>query len=289
VHLTRPPLPHPPVSLAFPDASLRSGNHMPEDPEPVGNATGGGENDRESLIGRAFTILGVIRDSGEPLTFSGVVRRTGLPKSTVHRLLAELRAHDAVSRTGGHYELGAAALRLAAPRDTARTRAIRHAVKPLLVALHANTHHLVGLGVRRGATVEFIDLVYTRRYSRLACAWGEAADLRASAAGRVLLAHDREPARAHGLDLSPGLCAELARIRRSGVAVLTDAGAVAMAVPLFGDEERPLAALSVAAYQGLFDRAATYDLLRRASFHARAVLCRSLPEVGPDRGADRLA
>ncbi len=252
-------------------------------------------SDCDSHVGRVFAILKAIRETRPPVTLSGIVRRTGLPKSTVHRLLAELHAYEAVSRTGDCYELGRATRQLALPRADDRTKRLRRAIKPLLMRLHVRTRYLVGLGVPGESTVEFLDMVYGAEYCGLVGQIEEASDLRTSAAGKALLAYDPDlvvsltvrlgwcAGNPRAAGLPAGLSAELSEVRRNGVAVNQEEacpGITEMAVPLFGTGERPIAALCFGAYRHRFDPPGAYGLLRWASLHAHNVLRQDVPATG---------
>src|SRR4051794_26797655 len=59
-----------------------------------------------SVTSRALAVLDAF-DAGSPrLSLSGIVERSGMPLTTVHRLLAELTAWGALTRrTAGRYEI----------------------------------------------------------------------------------------------------------------------------------------------------------------------------------------
>lgn len=254
---------------------------------PRARRHGRSKNDRP--VARIFTVLLAVREGGEPVTLAGLVQRTGLPKSTVHRLLVELHAHGVLCKDGDRYRLGPMALRLITPAEAGRDQYLRRAFTPLLTALHSKTRYLVGLGVPGGMAVNFVGTVYDEDYSWLIRDVEETSPLDVSAAGKVLLAYDpglmanfaarsgERSAASGSMGLPPGLHAELSQVRRRGMAVSEGGphpGITAAAVPVFSSATRPVAALSMGAYDRRFDTATAYGLLRRAGAHAHEVLRR---------------
>ncbi|GAA4103709.1 helix-turn-helix domain-containing protein [Actinomadura miaoliensis] len=58
------------------------------------------------MVGRAAGLLKEFRSGDGTLTAAALVRRTGLPKSTVHRMLRELVRVELLEQVGGTYRLG---------------------------------------------------------------------------------------------------------------------------------------------------------------------------------------
>lgn len=106
----------------------------------------GERNDRpNSVLGRAFTLLTAFRPGDTELTLAELCRRTGIPKTTAHRLLAELAGWDVVERTGSGLRLGLRLFELGqlAPGQ----RGLRESAAPLLADLFEATHETVHLAV----------------------------------------------------------------------------------------------------------------------------------------------
>ena len=53
----------------------------------------------KTVLGRALTLLTAFRPGDGELTLAELARRTGLPKPTAHRMLAELAQWNVVERT----------------------------------------------------------------------------------------------------------------------------------------------------------------------------------------------
>ncbi len=74
---------------------------MDEKPEPRGAAEG------VAAVDRAFTILAALADQTDPSTLADLARRTGLYKSTIHRILASVENAGYAARLhDGRYGLG---------------------------------------------------------------------------------------------------------------------------------------------------------------------------------------
>lgn len=229
--------------------------------------------ERDSPVGRSFAILRAIREVGEPTTLSEIARRTGLPKSTAHRLLAELLVVAAVHKTNGQYELGQATQALAGSCDRRLATALRRVFRPLLTTVHTRTRYLVGLAIAVDSGIEWIDLRYDQESITLIQRIEENTDLCASAAGKALLAHN--PTLIADSTLPTSLISEMAQIRRNGRSVnLSEArlGIMAMAVPLFRAAKQPIAALSIGSPRDRFQPEIAQTALRTASLHAHGLL-----------------
>jgi DNA-binding IclR family transcriptional regulator len=106
------------------------------------------------VLGRAATILRLLAaDSSGGLTFSELVTRSGLPRTTVHRIRGALEHEDFISTDAatGRLHLGPGIMRLAmAKRD------LPSVVRPYLEQLSRELNETVDLGVLDGMHVLFI-------------------------------------------------------------------------------------------------------------------------------------
>jgi IclR family acetate operon transcriptional repressor len=89
------------------------------------------------VLGRALTLLTAFRPGDTELTLAELTRRTGIPKPTAHRLLAELATWNVVERTPDGIRLGMALFELGqlAPLQ----RGLREAAAPFLADLFEAT------------------------------------------------------------------------------------------------------------------------------------------------------
>jgi len=115
---------------------------------------GAGGGGSVQVIGRAAAILGVLAETPGGLSFSRLADRTGLPKTTVHRICRALEevGYMSVDPGSGKRELGPALLRLAA---TAR-HDLRSLIEPYLERLSKELNETVDLAVLDGGRVLYI-------------------------------------------------------------------------------------------------------------------------------------
>jgi DNA-binding IclR family transcriptional regulator len=236
-------------------------------------------------VEKSFVVLEAVAAAAGPLGVSELARQTGLPKSTVHRILAILVGYGLVRRGQDGYQLGR---RLTAPvaQPTDRRRMqLRERVVPYLLDLYELTHEAVQLGVLCGAEVLYLDRLYGRRSAAAAvraCAGAPAHD---TAIGRVLLAYSPHEVQGRYLSEGPGrqtpapvpepdLDAQLARIREQGIAIGHDEpvrGIRSVAAPVLGPERFAVAAIAVTGSPGRIDSRAVLAVRRTAYEAALAI------------------
>ncbi|MEU5299355.1 IclR family transcriptional regulator [Streptomyces noursei] len=199
---------------------------------------------------RVGVILAELAEAAAPLSLTELTHRTGLPKTTVHRLLASMCDAGLVRRTDAGYLLG-----LAVPPATAAPIRPPFAVPrrwylPHLVELYERTHQMVGLGVLTGDEVTYLERLYGP--DRLDDGGEDIDRLPAvqTPAGRVLLAFAQaeRPCGTGSAATGAGLARALADIRRRRIAVHTDAsdlGAFRAAAPVTDRAGRVVAAVEI--------------------------------------------
>jgi IclR family acetate operon transcriptional repressor len=198
-------------------------------------------------IAKATVVLDVIADSRGPLTLTGLAVRTGLPRSTVHRLIQALEQELYVMRDAESpgYTLGPGMLKFGVNTHIRLLAANRGPLAALAQSIREN----VDLGVFSGREAVVVDQVLTQEQFRAASKMGRSFPLHASGIGMALLAQLPDE-RAAGL-LPPtlqrftdatvtdreALFDRLAHIRRSRVAVEIeehDAGFCSVATAMTG-------------------------------------------------------
>ncbi|MFC4605090.1 IclR family transcriptional regulator [Rhodococcus kronopolitis] len=112
---------------------------------------------RESMLERMTFIIDAFDDPNEELTLEAVTVRAGLPRSTTHRIIAELVDLGWLARSGRGYALGTRALGALGP-EAAHAR-IRIAASDIVQELYLRTGMVVHLGVLDGAHEYFLDKV----------------------------------------------------------------------------------------------------------------------------------
>ncbi|MER7574879.1 IclR family transcriptional regulator [Streptomyces sp. NPDC126514] len=211
---------------------------------------------QESVLSRAARILEAFSQDEPALTVSEIARRTGLHVATASRLVAELVAHDFLSRDADRkVRIGVRLWELVTRASP--TLSLRDHAMPFMEGVHDVVGHHVQLGVLDGEEVLFLERLsapnavvnYTRIAGRL--------PLHASSSGLVLLAHGPAdlrqricdgPLTAYTPATPAGLRATLAEVRRQGYAScpgFVHADALGVAAPVRGADGAVVAALSV--------------------------------------------
>ncbi len=234
-------------------------------------------------VGKVLRVLDCMALSGRPMGVSEIGRRTGLPKSTVHRLLVVLGDHGRVRREGSAYQLVRA-------RGTAAegngARELRRILMPQLLGLHGQTGLAVSLAVLRDVSVEFVETLFTQSLARLVLPTSTVVPAHCTSAGKLLLAYHAEPAalvsRSDLVRFTPqtitdqgALLEELARIRRQGLAVSRGeyvAGSAGMAAPVRLRPGLVVASIVVSGPSGAVDLPAIERRLRLTALAATTVL-----------------
>jgi DNA-binding IclR family transcriptional regulator len=139
-----------------------------------------------SMIERTTLILESFDSRGARLSLDEVVRRTRLPRSTVHRILDSLVRLDWLDHLASGYCLGRRALGLA--HGDGGHGEIRAAAAPLLHELHLHTGLVVHLSVLDQGHSVYLDKVGGRTASSVPTRVGGRGPAHATAGGRSMLA-----------------------------------------------------------------------------------------------------
>jgi DNA-binding IclR family transcriptional regulator len=219
-------------------------------------------------VGKALSVFTALQDADMPLRLIELSARTGLAKSTTHRMLYALTSSGLVVRVGDCYQQARAS---STPPKSAACREIVRRLAPFVADLLVRTGMTASLALLDGIEVEFVHRVYGHHDVQCPSDRTGRAAAHRSAAGRVLLAYDDAAAR--GLiwtaDLDPDEAADvggdLIRIRQRGYTELTGAhGGTCLAVPL-RLPQLPTVALVVKGASGQVDSGRALVWLRRVS------------------------
>lgn len=107
-----------------------------------------------SILSKAFDLLRAFNSSSRVMTLSELSRASGLPKSTVHRLIARLIDLGAVEQHRSGYVVSLDLMQLAANTPAG---GMRDLALPYLAALHRWSGHGVELAVLRQFDVVFLE------------------------------------------------------------------------------------------------------------------------------------
>lgn len=139
-----------------------------------------------SMVERMTVILECFEGSHSRLLLEEVSRRTGLPRSTAHRILEQLLELQWVEHTRSGYQLGRRVKNWGA-RESGHS-ALRAAAAPWLHELAFKTDLVVHLAVLDGPFVEYLDKVGGRRAASVASRVGGRAPAHCTALGKAMLA-----------------------------------------------------------------------------------------------------
>lgn len=248
----------------------------------------GGPAPPDSVLGRVALLLSAFDEGSPRLGVSELARRTGLAKSTVHRLAAEMATYRLLARSGTDYRLGGWLFELGELVPTTRTLA--EAAQPIMEDLRDATQQRVHLAVREGTDVVYVSIMGGTAMGLMSRVGGRL-PAHATGVGKVMLAYSaravvqaqveaglpqltpRTISNAHELEL------ELRRIRSIGMALEageSHEGVACVAAPVFGANRRIIAGLSLTGFAGKIDPVTLGPAVRTAAF----VLSRTLRAQG---------
>ncbi|WP_455354322.1 IclR family transcriptional regulator [Streptomyces sp. SYSU K217416] len=210
-----------------------------------------------SLLEKAAKVLGAFDGTEPRLSLTEVVRRSGIPRSSAHRILDQLVQLRWLDREGRDYRMGMRILELGALAS--HHNRLRRAALPLLHSLHETTGHLVHLSVLDGAEVVYLERIGGSEDTSVPSRVGGRVPAYCTAAGKAILAFSDPAAVEHVLayGLRPrtprtlihpvAFRSDLAATRDRGVAFDREEsfrGVACVAAPLRG-AGRAVAAVSV--------------------------------------------
>lgn len=217
-----------------------------------------------SQLERADVILEAFDARHEHLTVLGLVERTGLPKTTVHRTVKKMLELGWVECRDGRYTIGIRLFERAALAS--RSASLRDAALAPMQGLRTATLETVHLAVLDGAEVVYLEKLTGHRPVGASSRVGGRMPALCTALGKVLTAfHSEVPwsdvgvpsARtAHTLTDRGAIRQVLARARREGVAYdreEADPGVHCIAAPVSARDGTCVAALSVTGPAGRLD------------------------------------
>jgi IclR family transcriptional regulator, acetate operon repressor len=217
--------------------------------------------DRVPPLLRAFAVLEQVASGKQPLTLQEATAAAGLPKPTVHRLLAMLEHAGLVAREpdGKRVAPGPRLARLAL--DVLTNDAVRAPRRAILARLVDTVGETCNLTMLDGEQVLYLDRVESAWPLRVTLQPGSRVPLHCTASGKLLLALLPPARRARLLARLPlpahtpntitsrsALEQELRQIRRERVALDREeylAGLVCVAVPVATSTRRVVASVAV--------------------------------------------
>ena len=216
------------------------------------------ETAKLSLLAKACAVLQAFDPQATELGVNELARRTGIPKSTVHRVAGELARVGILTRVDRKYELGTMLFELG--QLVPQRRDLREAALPFLEDLYVATRETVHLAVVADTDVVYVERIAGHATRRTPSFVSGHLPLHCTATGKALLAHSDPQLLASVLSaglarrtpftitLPSVLEQELAGVRSRGYAVEreeTRVGFVSVASPVFARGDVAIAAISV--------------------------------------------
>jgi DNA-binding IclR family transcriptional regulator len=214
-----------------------------------------------TFLGRAVAVLTAFRADDDDLGAAELARRSGLPRSTAHRIALDLVDAGLLERRGTKVRLGLRLFEIG--QRVPRQRVLRDAAVPHMSDLREATRQTVHLAVLEGREVVYLEILGTSGGPRLPSRVGGRLPAHVTGVGKAILAFSPPETVRAVLDAglvktsersvtAPGLLAkELETIRREGVAYDREesgAGIVCAASPVLGPDGLALGALSVSGW-----------------------------------------
>jgi DNA-binding IclR family transcriptional regulator len=188
----------------------------------------------ESVMSRAFRLLDVFDDGVDELTLEQLVDRSGLSRSTAHRLAGQLVQAGALERSRRGWRLGTRMFELG--QRVAREQRLRERVLAYMQDLYVTTGETVQLAVADGDEVLYVEIIAGHRRVVTPSRRGGRMPLYCTALGKVLLAFSADGGRAY-LAGAPDLTRRTARTITEVSALRSSLGRVRAEQLAFDDEE----------------------------------------------------
>ena len=165
----------------------------PLDPIPGGTEApdAGDDGPRRSVLGRVDCIIGAFDGFDGPLSLHELTERTGLPKSTVHRMVDQLATIGWIERDVAGYRIGMRLFEIGGLAS--RHRRLSDVAYPHLHALSVSTGLAVQMAILDGTEVVYLERIPTRSF-HLPTRQGGRQPAYCTALGKAMLAFDPEAA-----------------------------------------------------------------------------------------------
>lgn len=215
-----------------------------------------------STAARVAALLSAFRPGDDALGVSELARRTGVPKSTTHRLAAHLTDQGLLEPAGrGRLRLALKLFEIG--QLAAAQRGLVDAARPYLADLREATRNTAHLAVLEGTEVVYLDILRGPDAPTLPSRVGGRFPAHATSVGKAILAFSSQsvvdgvvtaglPRISPRTVTAPGLFRkQLATIARDGIAYDREesgVGVVCAGAPLLGSDGTAVAALSLSGW-----------------------------------------
>jgi DNA-binding IclR family transcriptional regulator len=214
--------------------------------------------DTTSSLRRALSLLDAFTQEHTEMTVRELAERSGIPRSTTHRLVTDLLDWGGLERGTRGVRLGVKLFELGTMAPSQAT--LREAASPFLHILSEVTRLTANLAIREGGAIVYLDKIASNTLRVPHTRYGGRGTLHATALGKAILAFS-DAEEVGGLVSEPlaaitpktitsrqQLDRELATIKRSGAAFDVEEsqlGLFCVAAPVRGARGTAIAAVSV--------------------------------------------
>ena len=248
------------------------------------------------MVSKSLQLLNAFGGVGEECGVRELARRAELPKSTAHRLLAQLTQSEWVVRVGNKYRLSLQVYELGNRTLEPTVPGIRETAGPYLGDLFLRFRHTAHLAVLNGTDVLYLDKLEGRGSLRVPTRVGGQFPAAATAVGKAMLSFssqqvlDQVLARGfpritrHTITGAGVFLAQLRKVREERVAYDLEESALGItcvAAPILV-EGKPAAALSVSGPSSRMDLKAAAPVVAKAARDISDEITRNRELLAPD-------
>lgn len=241
---------------------------------------GSSERVPKSVIARAFLLLHAFNDERGELGLAELCDRTGLSKTTLHRLAAQLVGEGALERTDNGYRLGMCLFELG--ELAVHHRSLQTIVLPHVAELARVAQDTVHFGVLDGNDVIYLQRLSRRRSTGVATRTGGRMPAYCTGLGKALLAFSDEQTilaviaqglrrrTPHTITVASTFRSELIQVASQGYAEDREEaqlGIRCLAMPIFDRSGAPIASLSLTTTADRYNKARFLSLVRSCVEH----------------------
>ncbi|WP_236794735.1 IclR family transcriptional regulator [Amycolatopsis sp. GM8] len=215
----------------------------------------------DTSVGKGLMVLDALARSPSPLGISEIAARTGMAKSTIHRLLNTMAGHAYVAKEGERYLLAERVFELGNRVQVGPEKGLREAAAPYVAELFAATRQTIHLAVLSGVDILYIGKASGVGMPKMATRVGGRRPAYATGLGKTLVAFAPEAEVQRNLDrkfrqftaytVPDGrrLWQSLVRVREAGFATDNEEsflGVTCLAAPIWSpDKSRAVASISL--------------------------------------------
>jgi DNA-binding IclR family transcriptional regulator len=138
------------------------------------------------VLRKAFEVLDTFGPKRQTMSLSDIMRRSGLPKTTTHRVLQQMLSVGIVERDGQNYRVGS---RMFAWSSPSREVAVREVALPFMADFNRRHGHTLHLATLCDDDVLYIEKLHSRATAFSPSMVGGRLPAHCTAVGKVLLSY----------------------------------------------------------------------------------------------------